>query len=144
LKKVEVRLFLKPSCHRHCRLSSRRSKFEPEKGFCSRTTLLFKIYINEFNILGNPVEGRTMNIKLVALVLVIGLLTVGGVWFLLGTGSNEKPSGFTVGPSGGPLNYLDKVVLVIEAGTFNEETAISITESTSSSQDPNVKMLSEF
>jgi hypothetical protein len=85
-----------------------------------------------------------MNLKLVALVLVIGLLTVGGVCFLLGAGSNEKPSGFTVGSAGGTLNYLDKVVLVVETGTFNEETEISITESTSSSQDSSVDMLSEY
>jgi hypothetical protein len=85
-----------------------------------------------------------MNFKLVALVLIIGLLTIGVVWFLLSSGFNEKPSGFTVDQSGGTLNYFDKFVLTVNAGTFNEKTTISITESTNSSQNSDIMMLSEF
>jgi hypothetical protein len=85
-----------------------------------------------------------MNIKFLLLILIIGVIVVGGIWFLLGSSSNNNSSQFIVGSAGNSISYSDKVILIVESGTFEDETKITINESHNSAQDSEVVMLSEY
>ena len=75
--------------------------------------------------------------------MLVVVLMAFSVWFLANSGGNQN-SKLSIDTSGGSINYLDKVILSVEAGTFDAETEITITDYNGSTQGSEVVLVSAY